>query len=260
MWSEHCSYKSSRVHLKTFPTTGPARHPGPRRERRRRRHRRRPRGGLQDGVAQPPVLHRALPGRGDRRRRHPARRLHDGRAADRLAQLAALRPPRRAADEAPRRRRRARDRRLRQLHRHPDGRRRDDVSRGLRRQHPRQRHEPRHRPHRPHLPRPRRGRRQPDRLRRLEDRPRRHPRRDDGLRGVRRRRGEAEAADGAGRRSLHREAAHGGLPRALPDGRGRRHPGHGRRRADVVVVRDGGPRRQRRRDRPLEGARRARPG
>ena len=23
MWSEHCSYKSSRVHLKTLPTTGP---------------------------------------------------------------------------------------------------------------------------------------------------------------------------------------------------------------------------------------------
>ncbi len=23
MWSEHCSYKSSRIHLKTFPTTGP---------------------------------------------------------------------------------------------------------------------------------------------------------------------------------------------------------------------------------------------
>src|SRR4029078_11223255 len=23
MWSEHCSYKSSRVHLKKFPTTGP---------------------------------------------------------------------------------------------------------------------------------------------------------------------------------------------------------------------------------------------
>ena len=22
MWSEHCSYKSSRVHLKTLPTTG----------------------------------------------------------------------------------------------------------------------------------------------------------------------------------------------------------------------------------------------
>jgi phosphoribosylformylglycinamidine synthase len=23
MWSEHCSYKSSRVHLRTLPTTGP---------------------------------------------------------------------------------------------------------------------------------------------------------------------------------------------------------------------------------------------
>ena len=23
MWSEHCSYKTSRIHLKTFPTTGP---------------------------------------------------------------------------------------------------------------------------------------------------------------------------------------------------------------------------------------------
>ena len=23
MWSEHCSYKSSRVHLKRLPTTGP---------------------------------------------------------------------------------------------------------------------------------------------------------------------------------------------------------------------------------------------
>ena len=23
MWSEHCSYKSSRIHLKKLPTTGP---------------------------------------------------------------------------------------------------------------------------------------------------------------------------------------------------------------------------------------------
>ena len=73
---------------------GAARHPGPGRERRRRRHRRRLRGRLQDGVAQPPVVHRAVPGRGDRRRRHPARRLHDGRAPDRVPQLAALRPAR----------------------------------------------------------------------------------------------------------------------------------------------------------------------
>ena len=47
---------------------------------------------------------------------------------------------------------------------------------------------------RPHLPRPGRGRGQPGRLRRLEDGPRRHPRRDDGLRGVRGGRGEPEAA------------------------------------------------------------------
>ena len=73
------------------PDLGPARAPGAGRERRRRRHRPRLGGGLQDGVAQPPELHRALPGRGDRRRRHPARRLHHGRAADRLHGLAALR-------------------------------------------------------------------------------------------------------------------------------------------------------------------------
>ncbi len=42
-----------------------------------------------------PSLHRALPGRGDRRRRHPARRLHHGRAADRAPQRAALRRARR---------------------------------------------------------------------------------------------------------------------------------------------------------------------
>ena len=72
---------------------------------------------------------------------------------------------------------------------------------------------------------------QPRRLRRLQDRPRRHPRRDDGVGGVRRRRGEPEAPDRAGRRSVHREAPHGGVPRALPDRRRRRHPGHGSRRA-----------------------------
>ncbi len=51
------------------------------RERRRGRHRRGHGCGLQDREPQPPELHRALPGRRDRRRRHPARRLHDGRAA-----------------------------------------------------------------------------------------------------------------------------------------------------------------------------------
>ena len=64
------------------------RDPGAGRERRRHRHRRRARLRVQDGEPQPPELHRALSGRGDRRRRHPARRLHHGRAADRLPQRA----------------------------------------------------------------------------------------------------------------------------------------------------------------------------
>ena len=67
------------------------------RERRRRRHRRRAGRGLQDRVAQPSVVHRAVPGRGDRRRRHHPRHLHDGRAADRADELAAVRAARRAA-------------------------------------------------------------------------------------------------------------------------------------------------------------------
>ena len=92
MWREHCSYKSSRVHLQDASRRRAARAAGPGRERRRRRHRRRPGGGLQDRVAQPPVVHRAVPGRGDGRRRHHPRHLHDGRAADRAAELAALRP------------------------------------------------------------------------------------------------------------------------------------------------------------------------
>ena len=76
-----------------FPTSGAVRpDQGGRRERRRRRHRRRLLRRLQDRVAQPPVGHRAVPGRGDRRRRHRARHLRDGRAADRAARLAALRP------------------------------------------------------------------------------------------------------------------------------------------------------------------------
>ena len=91
------------------------------RERRRRRYRRRPGGRLQDGEPQPPVLHRALPGRGDRRGRHPARRLHHGRAADRQPQFAALRRSVAPEDAPSGGRRRRRHRRLRQLRRRADG-------------------------------------------------------------------------------------------------------------------------------------------
>ena len=93
MWNEHCSYKSSRLHLRDAAHQGALGHPGPGRERRRHRHRRRARLRLQDGEPQPPVLHRALPGRDDGRGRHPARRVHHGRAAHRLPQRAALRRP-----------------------------------------------------------------------------------------------------------------------------------------------------------------------
>ena len=95
MWNEHCSYKSSKVHSAHAADQGAARHPGPRRERRRHRHRRWARLRVQDGEPQPPELYRALSGRGDRRRRHPARRVHHGRAADRLPQCACASAPRR---------------------------------------------------------------------------------------------------------------------------------------------------------------------
>ena len=130
MWSEHCSYKSSRVHLKKLPTESQLVLQGPGEN-----------AGIidigdgcgdrvQDRIAQPPQLHRAVPGRGDRRRRHPARHLHDGRAADRGDGLAALRPARRSARNrnASSKGVVARHRALRQLLRRADRGRRDASS------------------------------------------------------------------------------------------------------------------------------------
>ena len=57
MWSEHCSYKSSRVHLKRLPTRSRLRGAGAGRECGHRRHRRRLGLRLQDRVAQPSVVH-----------------------------------------------------------------------------------------------------------------------------------------------------------------------------------------------------------
>ena len=118
MWSEHCSYKS----LEGAPA--PVRREGAedrraarrhRRERRRRRHRRGLGGHLQGRVAQPPVLRRAVPGRGHRRRRHRPRHPLDGRPAGRGDGPAAVRPGRRRGHPAGAARRRRRHRRLRQL-------------------------------------------------------------------------------------------------------------------------------------------------
>ena len=101
MWSEHCSYKSSQDLPEEAPDAGQERRPGAGRERRHHRHRRRAGRRLQDRIAQPPLVHRALPGRGDGGRRHPARHLHHGRAADRPDGLAALRPARQPAGTGP---------------------------------------------------------------------------------------------------------------------------------------------------------------
>ena len=91
MWSEHCSYKSSKPLLRTLPTAGEGVVAGPGEN-----------AGvisIGDGLAvafkieshNHPSRGRAVPGRGDRRRRHPARHLHDGRPADRRPRRPPLR-------------------------------------------------------------------------------------------------------------------------------------------------------------------------
>ena len=100
MWSEHCSYKSSRLHLKKLPTRGKLVVQGP---------------GENAGIIDigggyviafkieshnHPELHRAVPGRGHGRRRHSARHFHHGRAADRGDGFAALRAARTIRERA----------------------------------------------------------------------------------------------------------------------------------------------------------------
>ena len=120
-------------------------------ERRRGGYRRWPSGGLQDGEPQPPVVHRALSGGGDRRRRHPARRVHHGckaRSEPRCAPLRRAGPPQDPPSGSGRGRG---HRRLWQLHRRADRGRLLRLRSGLRRQHPGQRHDGRRGAGRPHL-------------------------------------------------------------------------------------------------------------
>ena len=91
MWSEHCGYKHSRRLLKTLPTEGPRLVLGPGENAGAVAVGRRAGVRVQGRVAQPPERGRAVPGRGDRRRRDPARRVRDRRAPDRDPRLAALR-------------------------------------------------------------------------------------------------------------------------------------------------------------------------
>ena len=212
----------------------------PRRERRRRRHRRRPGAGLQDGEPQPPLLHRALPGRGDRRRRHPARRLHHGRPPDRRDERAfASASPTHPKTRSARARRRRRHRRLRQLLR------RADRSAASCASMPPTTATAWSTPSPPASPTPTRSSTRPPRgvgmpvvyLGAKTGR--------DGVGGATmasrrvRRHDRREAPDRAGRRPVHREAADGGLPRADGDRRGHLDPGHGRRRPHLLGRRDG---------------------
>ena len=124
LWSEHCAYKHSKKLLRTLPTEGPAVVMGPGENA----------GAVDvgDGWAvafkveshNHPSRGRAVPGRGDRRRRHPARHLRARRAADRDPRLAALRRAGLRALALPARPRRGRHRPLRQLDRRADRRRR----------------------------------------------------------------------------------------------------------------------------------------
>ena len=100
LWSEHCAYKHSKQLLRRLPTEGPRVLMGPGENAGAVDVGERPRGRVQGRVAQPPERGRALPGRGDGRRRDPARRLRGRRATDRGARLAALRRARRPAARA----------------------------------------------------------------------------------------------------------------------------------------------------------------
>ena len=187
MWSEHCSYKSSRAHLAQVPDHGPAGDPGAGRERRRGRHRRRP--GRASSRWRATTTPRFIePYQGAATGVGGIMRDVFTMGARPIALLNALRfgDPSHPQDPAPGGRRGRRHRRLRQLRRRADRRRRDQLPPRLRRQHPGQRHVRRPGRRRQDLLLRRARRRPAGGLFRLQDRPRRHPRRDHGLGRVRR--------------------------------------------------------------------------
>jgi phosphoribosylformylglycinamidine synthase len=81
MWSEHCSYKSSRAHLAKFPTSGPHVIHGPGENA----------GVIDIGEGLAAIFKMESHNHRDWRRRHPARRLHHGRASGCANECAALR-------------------------------------------------------------------------------------------------------------------------------------------------------------------------
>ena len=190
---------------------------------------------------------------------HPARHLRGRRAADRGARLAALRRAVERALALPARRRRRRDRPLRQLDRRADGRRRGLLRGALRAELPGQRDGARARAARAARAQRRRRAGQPARAVRRRDRARRHRRRLGArLRGARRgRRGAGQAPERPGRRPVRGEEAAGVLARAARARPARLAAGPRRRRPDLLGRRDGlqGRRRGRHRRRPRAAAR-----
>ena len=239
MWSEHCAYKHSKKLLGQLPTEGPYLLMGPGEN-----------AGAVDvggGLAiafkveshNHPSRGRAVPGRGDRRRRDPARHLRGRRAADRGARLAALRRARLRALALPARARGRRDRPLRQLDRRADDRRRAVLRGSLRAELPRQRDGARHRRARPADPLGRDRPRQRAGPVRRADRPRRHRRRLGAReRGAGRRR-RRQAPDRADRRPVRGEEADGVLARAARPRAARVAAGPRRGGPHVVLLGDG---------------------
>ena len=127
MWSEHCSYKSSRMHLKRLPTEGPQGAGRPRGERRGDRRRRRHRHRHPHREPQPPLGDRAVSRSGHRRRGDPARHLHHGRPPAGHHGPAVLRVARRRPPALADGGRGQRDLGLRQLGRRAHRRRRADL-------------------------------------------------------------------------------------------------------------------------------------
>ena len=250
MWSEHCSYKSSKVFLKRLPTRGKHVIQGPGRKRRHHRHRRRPGRRLQDRIPQPSLLSSSRS-----RARPPASAGSSGtsspwapgrsRSWTRSGSVRSTIPRNRAIMEGV----------VSGISSYgnsfgvptvggevyfQEGYAKNPLVNvfclGLVRK-------------RQDLLRQGRGHREPRPLRRLEDGPGRHPRGDHGLGGVREG-NRAEAAERPGRRPVQGEAAARGLPRSHGPGADHRHPGHGRGRPDLLDDRDGRQGRKRHRHRP----------
>ena len=253
LWSEHCSYKHSKPVLQTLPDHRSPGRAGAGRERRRPPPAGRLGGRLQDRVAQPSLRGRAVPGRGHRGRRHPARRLHHGRAPGRGAQqppasvrstsrATATSSPASCAASATTATASASPPSAGEVDFAPGYTgnplvnamcvgllREDDLIRAAA---------------------ARRGQRAA--RGRCPHRARRHPRRELRLGGAVREERVAPPA-GAGGRPLHREAAARSEPRAHHLRSHRGDPGHGRRGPHQLERRDGGARRRRRRDRHRPG-------